>query len=357
MKTYTLDGPDTFEQRLDEQLGHLAHDVSLSIGSNLVALILGGGYGRGEGAIWFDDQEGAKPYNDLDLFLIVNEPSQVEPQALKHISHQYEKELEIDVDFSRPVSLKQLRTMPPTLMWHDLAGGHRVLYGPEDILSANLPTNVLDPPTKTEALRLMLNRGAGLLWTMRVAAGIESAPDPHFVKRNYYKTALAAGDAVLIALGAHQVAYTGRDLNYADLETKRTDIAALGLGQLYAEALQFRFSPHKFIERKIDFGSLTQIARHWERTFLWLERERTDRPFPDVESYSRWRKIREPRNHHGKELLKNFARNLSVNRFSWRHPREWLYRQLPPLVCRAKPEDLDWQAQSDRVLEIWRNYN
>ena len=277
MKTYTLDGPDTFEQRLDEQLCHLAHDVSLSIGSNLVALILGGGYGRGEGAIWVDN-EGAKPYNDLDLFLIVKEPSQVEHQALQHISHHYEKELEIDVDFSRPVSIKQLKTMPPTLMWHDLAGGHRVLYGPDDILTVNLPTAVLEHPTKTEALRLMLNRGAGLLWTMRVATGIEPAPDPHFVKRNYYKTALASGDAVLISVGAHQVAYTGRDMNYADWEAKRTDIAALGLGQLYAEALRFRFSPHKFIERKIDFGSLTQIARYWERTLLWLERERTGRP-------------------------------------------------------------------------------
>ncbi len=356
MTTYAINGSETFNRELDETLQSLAADVADALGETLVALILGGGYGRGEGAVYLDF-EGPKPYNDLDLFLVVKDSRRVDLKALHRISRRYESWLGIDVDFSRPVSVKQLPTMACSLMWHDLACGHRVLYGPEDILEANLPAAMIEPPAPIESLRLLLNRGAGLLWAMRVEREIEPAPDSEFVRRNYFKVALALGDAVLIVKRRHQTAYTGRDRRYAQLEAEQPEVAQLGLGRLYEEALRFRFNPHQFDEVTIDFSKLVEMAMYWERTLLWVERQRTGQAFLDVEAYARWSGIREADNHRMAELGKNVLRNLSVARFSWRHPREWLYRQLPVLLCRAKPENAEWVYQSGKVLEVWKRFN
>ena len=48
---YARHASDAFNERMGEWLTGLAAAVRHSLGDNLVALILGGGYGRGEGGV------------------------------------------------------------------------------------------------------------------------------------------------------------------------------------------------------------------------------------------------------------------------------------------------------------------
>ena len=109
-------------------LARFTKEVKAALGENLVALILGGGYGRGEGGLVVVDGI-QQPYNDLDFVLIVQDKSRVDANALDGLSHRYEAELKIHVDFSRPLTPTDIQQWPHWLMWHDLINGYVVLAG------------------------------------------------------------------------------------------------------------------------------------------------------------------------------------------------------------------------------------
>ncbi len=231
-----------FNDRLDSTLHRLVEDVSEALDDNLVALILGGGYGRGEGGV-VEVAGFELPYNDLDLVLVVDDKRAVRQESLSSISHRYEEELKIHVDFSRPLTIEDIRNWPRSLMWQNLLNGHVVLYGPQDVILSNAPASLRDPLPVIEATRLLLNRGAGLLWAMRVARGVEEAPDADFVPRNYFKCGLALGDAALITHGRFATPYRGRKERLAALAMERGDVAALNIELIYEISLTFKFTP------------------------------------------------------------------------------------------------------------------
>jgi len=106
---YADHGSAEFNARMHDVCLRIASDVEQALGNNFVALILGGGYGRGEGGvIRVDGVE--QPYNDLDFTLIVKRRNDVPWNKLDAISEHYEEEIHIDVDFSRPLTLHDIET-------------------------------------------------------------------------------------------------------------------------------------------------------------------------------------------------------------------------------------------------------
>ena len=71
-----------FNTRMQTWLTALSGDVRQALGENLTALVLGGGYGRGEGGVLLVSGE-ERPYNDLDLILIVRRKASVPWQSWK----------------------------------------------------------------------------------------------------------------------------------------------------------------------------------------------------------------------------------------------------------------------------------
>lgn len=355
MNTYAHHGSQSFNEWMDDILRRFTQEVEEALGGNLVALVLGGGYGRGEGGIEvIDGQE--RPYNDLDFTLVVKKTSTVPHAELDRISRTYAKELEIHVDFSRPLTVAAVRAWPPWLMWYDLLNGHMVLSGAPEILTINAPDGVRQAPPPVEALRLLLNRGAGLLWAMRVARGFQPAPDRGFVVRNYYKLILALGDALLIAYSRFATPYRGRDDLLATLEADESAVHDLGLLAAYRDALRFKFSPHEFDEGKIDEATLQAAAQLWGNIMLHTEQRRTVRTWKNMATYAADEMIRETAMHTLVEVPKNVVRNLRCQRLSWRHPREWLYREITELLT-ATPTPENWAERSATALAIWDRYN
>ena len=191
------------EKLLDEALPRLAADIGSLPLPKLAGVVLGGGYGRGEGGV-LRTAEGDKLYNDLDFFVFADGAGKDElakiDHALPKLAEPWEKRLGVAVDFGPAKNLSALKNVAHTLMFQELRHGWRPVWGDVD-LDALLPEL---PPEKlpfTEAVRLLLNRGMGLL-----LAGneLKRNGDADFIMRNIHKAVLGGGDALLIASGNYR---------------------------------------------------------------------------------------------------------------------------------------------------------
>jgi len=352
---YARHGSAEFNARMHQWLTALAGEVRALLGDNLVALILGGGYGRGEGGVLLVAGE-ERPYNDLDFTLVVHRQADIPEEALESVRHRYERLIGIAVDFSRPLTLDAVRRWPFTLMWSDLLHGHAVLEGPADVLTANAPSMPSGRLPAIEATRLLLNRGAGLLWSMRVLRAAEPPPDADFVRRNYFKCALALGDALLISYGRFATPYTGRDRLLAGLLPECRPVLSFDLACLYDEALAFKFQPGESA-RQFSDTDLRTLASQWGEVCLQVENRRTGAAWPNLAAYVRDGRWREPAQNSLRHWPRNLVRNRQCGAWSVHYPRERLYRQLPALLGLGESSVHDWAESSERFLAVWKRVN
>src|SRR6187549_85993 len=71
-KRFTLDGDNSLEARLVAICANVTQAVQQIVPSRkLEALLLGGGYGRGEGGV-LKTPEGDQPYNDLEFYIFIS---------------------------------------------------------------------------------------------------------------------------------------------------------------------------------------------------------------------------------------------------------------------------------------------
>ena len=358
---YASTGSAAFNAWLDDIFGRIAVDTRDALGGAFHALVIGGGYGRGEGAA-VPGEGGERPYNDFDFVLVVERKARGMMEALAPVQARYHAEAGVHVDYSRPLTVEDIRCWPHWLMWYDLLWGHRVVLGPEDVLTANAPARVWEAPPLTEATRLLLNRGAGLLWAWRVLRGAASSEEADFVPRNGHKCALALGDALLLAHGRYATAYAGRKEAYAGLASEAAEVGALGLAEAYGQALDYRLHPVACPGGVFDEARLGELARWWGAVLLLVEARRMGRHWDSVADYAAWRGIREREEHGGARLLRNVVRNAQAGRLSWVYPRERLYRHLPGLLGLTDMPAADWAssnwaAAGASFLRQWERYN
>jgi hypothetical protein len=345
-----------FNHCLAGKIWAFAEELQREIGSGLLGLVLGGGYGRGEGGTWVDDPL-EKPYDDLNFFLVLQRRERLPFERLHDIAHRYSRELGIQIEIHCPLTREDLTQLPHTLMWQDLARGHKVLLGDPDLLKKHLPAYLLQPLPLIEASHLLLNRGARLLQCFRCSHNLEKSPDPDFLRRNYFKCALAIGDAHLITFQKYQTSYHDRDTLLEEVfQQNAIPDRAIKLN-LYRLALQFKFLPNSLPATQPDGGALSILAGCWNTTFLHLEHRRTGLSWRSPEQYHRWSGLREPAESPLWKAGKHFLQNLRHFRLSWKHPREYLFQQIPMLLEAAAQPSSHWRARTEYFLQLWRVFH
>lgn len=346
---FTVAGSAGFHRWLARRLEELAGDVQDALGDRLCALLLGGGYGRGEGAVV---RAGGveRPYNDLDLVVVVRSKHGV-GRRLAPVARRHRELLGIEVDFSRPLTPQDVARWEPRLRWYELVHGHVVLAGDAGLVDRLAPRRVREPVPEAEAAPLLLNRGAGLLWAARVRRGLEPAPDPDFVRRNAYKALLAVGDAYLIAHGSLRPGHRGRVERLRAIRYVLPEAFADRLLVAYARAVTFKLTPDMLPPGEEAAGAAEAL---WLSSFLDLESRRHRVAFSGPAAYAAWDAPRE---------LLTFGRrcrflltNLRHGLLSARSPRERLYRELPVLLDPGGG-GADWERRSARFLRLWRRVN
>src|SRR5262245_48601226 len=112
---FTLDGSESLEKRLEDLCTKACEKVRESIPSRLLhAILLGGGYGRGEGGV-LATAEGQQPYNDLEFYVLLGGPGLLNQRRFSHPVHRAAEDLTalagIDVEF-KLLPLRKLERSP-----------------------------------------------------------------------------------------------------------------------------------------------------------------------------------------------------------------------------------------------------
>ena len=201
------------------ELDRALADALAAIGAEIVAMrvpslagvVLGGGYGRGEGGARGElkvessklkvesskSDVACRLSNDLDFFAITRDgttdaDAAAVAKALEPLSRRWSERLGIDVDFMGRTPWR-LRHDQERLMVQELIHGYVDVVGEKgEVLFAGIERREPSDLPWMEAARLLMNRGMGLLF-----ARVEKNVD--FTNRNINKCILGAGDARLIA--------------------------------------------------------------------------------------------------------------------------------------------------------------
>ena len=125
----------------------------------------------------------------------------------------------------------------------------------EDLLAENLTELPAEALPFSEACRLLLNRGMGLLFAgEKIACNSE---ETDFIMRNLYKANLGAGDAMMIARREYLWSISDR------LERINASVLPEKWKNLYREAVDFKFRPHR--EKKEDMKQFWEDVREFFR--------------------------------------------------------------------------------------------
>lgn len=183
-------------------------DWCCSLLGSAEALILYGGYGRGEGS-WVRHEDGWRPYNDYDLVAVVKH--KVAYEKVKQLRKDLAQELGIQwVDISQKTRRKLAR-LKPSIYNYDLKYASTVIYGDPAILDVIPTMDAARLPLK-EALTLFLTR----LWTFLGSLdeqGLGQALEGEaamFFRNQMAKALLAAVDVELLLKGAYHPSYQMR---------------------------------------------------------------------------------------------------------------------------------------------------
>ena len=349
MGKYSVKGSPVFDARIDADMARIADAVYASkFSRHWKALVLLGGYGRGEGSPLIGPNGEELPFNDYDLIVVTDSLDPQLRHALKKLEQALSKELGLPVDLY-PYLKSALPRCEFSLLNYEMKYGHRVIRGDQKILDA-MPTYAHDAIPLSEGTRLLMNRGKLLLDIKRRLAQPEPLPKEErqrFLKF-LFKADLAFGDCALLLRGAYDLSYTVKKKRIESIDLTGLEEPG-GVISAYQQAIAFK--------ERTDFQSLennnlhlrfTETLKHYEQIFLWYERRRLNRKFHSLEKYAR------EFPNLGKEgsPLKNAAHNLRVFgsagwHFLFAHPRLRLYAALPLLLTKqADRDEIAWLLHS-----------
>jgi hypothetical protein len=200
-------------------------DTLLSYFDGILALTLSGGYGRGEGGIYFDGRE-IKISNDYDLVMITK--GRADLRKIYFCRKELVKKLNVKwVDIIN-YTLSELKNLKITLFNYDLKYGSYTWYG--DVKALDLAPNFLSDriPIK-EAENLLLNRVQSFLvpFSPTYLSGKIDKRNNFILKAGMSKAILALQDALLIAGGKYDIDLQKRAKYFKDNLNSHSEIEIL----------------------------------------------------------------------------------------------------------------------------------
>lgn len=230
------------EALLAETLPAVARDVASLLEDEIASVCLGGGYGRGEGGVRTTSDGRKTLFNDLDFFVFTHHATKRRRRridaAMREIARKWEGVLGVAIDFGPAKNRSDLSKDARSLMMQELKRGCQPVYGDPDPLEC-VPALPPEELPWIEAVRLLLNRGMGLLFALeRMKNGDANC---EFVVRNIRKAELGAGDAILLASGRYRWRARERQDALEDF-AKEHGLSEERLA-LFRRALKYKFEP------------------------------------------------------------------------------------------------------------------
>lgn len=335
--SYTRTGGPLLDALIDAQLAEIVADLKASLPvSELDALVLGGGYGRGEGGARLVEGEW-RPYNDYDLVLVhrVRDEALLKRTLLRmHVEHSKRTGIHVDIT---PLRREHLRNLPPALTWYEFQKGHRLLFGDESVLSGMGERRLVDVP-KSEWGRLLFNRGSGVLFSTWLLKGekcriAEGESFEAFTTRQVQKAWLALGDVWLADRAAYSPSVVERQSAWIS-----RGAAVPSWSSRYLAATEFKLTPTAPMGKSDLAQQVVELAALYGEE---LSKRRAAENRPLVGLYSTMRRVK------WKRWL------LSV---PWRYPRERLRLALSKELLGDPSVRLRLVGDTSDYIQLWEQY-
>jgi hypothetical protein len=337
---FTLDGDDALESHLAGVCERVLAGVQTVVPARkMAAILLGGGYGRGEGGV-LKTGSGDQPYNDLEFYVCLRGHDRLNEwlyrKPILELAEELSTSAGVEVEL-KLFSLGKLRRSAVSMFYYDLAMGHRWVQGEEDLLKGCGHHREASRIPLSEATRLLMNRCSGLLFARQKLQHLPLTADVgDFVGRNLAKAKLAFGDVVLAFWGEYHWSCRERQQRLQRIAS-RADLPWLDAVQEHHRAgVRFKLHPWR------STGSRSALlAQHGEITtlglklWLWLESRRLKHSFASAREYALSSVDKCPETNRWRNFLVNgkiFGPTILPGSKLARHPRERLLHALALLL-------------------------
>ncbi|HXT13711.1 MAG TPA: glycosyltransferase [Candidatus Angelobacter sp.] len=373
---FTIDGSEELENWLARICDSVLAGVRTIVPANkLEALVLGGGYGRGQGGV-LKTKSGDAPYNDLEFYVFLRGNRLLNERAyakrLHELGDQLSPEAGLHVEF-KVDSLERLRRSPVTMFSYDLLSGHRTIFGDTHLFrgcehhldAAQIPL--------AEGARLLFNRCTGLLLAKELLKKRElTGDDADFIGRNLAKAQLAIGDAILVAMGQYHWNCLERQRALSRLADTDAPAFLREAQRHHTEGVDFKLHPWQGAKTREEFLAEHEIISRlaWQ-VWLWLEGRRLNQTFGSARDYAINRAPKWPESPAWRNVLLNLKAlgpGAIFSASAARHPRERLLNSLALLLWEEPLNDLrvkcflqkelrtrasDWQGFATAYQAVW----
>lgn len=337
---FTIDGSDELENHLEWACGRILIGLrGLIPASKLEAVLLGGGYGRGEGGV-LRDASGEHPYNDLDFYVFVQGNRRLNEglyrRSIDVLGEILSSLVGVHVEF-KITSLAELARTSVSMFSYDLVARHRWIFGREDLLAHCEHHRQAGDIPSAEAARLLMNRCSGLLFAReKLEKPHFTVADADFIRRNIAKAQLAFGDAVLTAHGKYHWSCVERHRRLEHLALLESSHWLTDVCAHHAAGVRFKLHPQRSRATKEELQSLlSEVSQAGKQSWLKLEERRLGICFPTARDYAENPISKCPTTTPSRNLLANLhALGLHplLEFKPWLHPRQRIFHALALLL-------------------------
>lgn len=148
---YTLSGDDVLENSIKEQLQTITNTLLDKYGKVIEAIILCGGFGRGEGSYTQDNDNVARAHNDFDIVLVTRK--RISQSELKTVGQELASRVGIRFIDLGSVRRSQLSKLSPSVFTYDLHAS-QLLYGDASIMDELPQYGVSDIPIRDAEIQI-----------------------------------------------------------------------------------------------------------------------------------------------------------------------------------------------------------
>lgn len=209
---YTLNTDPRAEETVALHLKQITNAI-VSAAPDAEAVILTGGFGRGEGSVAMQDAT-VRPLNDYDLLVVSR---QAEAGRLKSLGAILARQVGINGVDIGPISPEALKGLRLSILTYDLKYGSQVIWG-DPLILEQIPRYAAADIPLSEGIQLLLNRCAGLLLGLPahvLSNATLTEQEREFLHIQAIKALMAIGDWYLLNWQAYAASYAIRRRRFA----------------------------------------------------------------------------------------------------------------------------------------------